>query len=240
MPSFVKYQDILPDPNNLYGNAGQPDSGNSGPGYASVDFRSIQPHSKHRTHSGAFTSVGIQAQHWELDIGYNPLTRDEFDTINSFLLTRRNGQIPFYVQMPQYLAAKDATFAAYVSGTTPDSENTAEIAGISDLLIRLESGAGSPSPGDTFNIDDPNDSTHTKLYKITKTETSTDYLVGNSITTEQRLIHFAPPLTKSWTAGRVNLIFHQPLMRVVLKSNSLEYTLGTDNLYRLSLTLEEV
>ena len=114
MAAFTDYSDILPDPNNLISDAGAPGLGNSGPGYASVKLTSNASIMSDRTNSGSISSRGIAAQYWGISISYNPMTRAQFNIIDSFLLTRRNGLVPFYVSLPQYLAPQDSDFATYV------------------------------------------------------------------------------------------------------------------------------
>ena len=48
MATFTSFSEILPDPNNTIGEAGQP-GGSAGPGFASVKFSSIAPVTTTRT-----------------------------------------------------------------------------------------------------------------------------------------------------------------------------------------------
>ena len=55
MATFTSFSEILPDPNNTIGEAGQP-GGSAGPGFASVKFSSIAPVTTTRTNSGRVIS----------------------------------------------------------------------------------------------------------------------------------------------------------------------------------------
>lgn len=239
MASFIEFSDILPDPNNLISSAGAPDTGSAGPGYLGVKLSSNEKIMSNRTNSGSVSSRGIAAQYWTIDLSYNPMSRDLFDIVASFLLGRRNGLIPFYVSLPQYVAPKDSTFATYVASSTVSTVDSSGLAGISSLRITVPSSSGSPSIGDIFNIYDALDSTHTKAYKVLRVETNADYKIGTTQpTVDQRRIHFTPPLSKSFSSI-VELTFDDPKFRVVLKQDTQEYSLNVDSLYSFSLKLEE-
>ena len=108
----ITYQTILPDPNNPIGSAGQ-NTGTAGPGYASVKLTSKSPIMKTRTNSGRLVGRAIVGHSWEIGLGYNPMTRLEFEPIYNFLLQRRGGLKPFFVSLPQYRVPQDSVFAAY-------------------------------------------------------------------------------------------------------------------------------
>ena len=55
----------------------------------------------------------IVGHSWEIGLGYNPMTRLEFEPIYNFLLQRRGGLKPFFVSLPQYRVPQDSIFAAY-------------------------------------------------------------------------------------------------------------------------------
>ena len=85
MSTFISFQDILPDPNNTIGEAGQV-AGTAGPGFANVSLTSDQKTMKDFTNSGRILARAIAAHRWKIKISYNPLTRDEFDRIYTFLI----------------------------------------------------------------------------------------------------------------------------------------------------------
>jgi len=77
MAVFTSFQDVLPDPNNSIGNAGQA-TGSAGPGFASVKVTSEQPYMSTRTNSGRLLARAQAAHKWKINIKYNPMTRAEF------------------------------------------------------------------------------------------------------------------------------------------------------------------
>ena len=83
--AFSTFQNILPDPNNTIGDAGQV-AGSAGPGFASVKFTSEQPTLRDRTNSGRLLARAIVSHKWKINISYNPMTRAEFEPIYNFWL----------------------------------------------------------------------------------------------------------------------------------------------------------
>ena len=242
MASFSDYLNILPDPNNPIGEAGQALSvaqgGSEGPGYASVKLTSTQPTMTDRTNSGRLVSRALVGHKWDIDIGYNPMTRAQFEPIYSFLLHKRGRLRPFYVSLPQYRQPRDSSFATFVQSATL-TINGAQTAGVDTFEISSATAlSGSPSPGDLFTITDSSDSNHTKAYMVTRVETNADYQQDDRPTTSQYRIHFTPGLQRSTTNGS-QVIFNNPLIRVILSQDIQEYSLGTNNLYQFALKLEE-
>ena len=94
-----------------------------------------------------------------------------------------------------------------------------------------------------FTITDNTDSLHTKAYRVTRVMTTGLYwagLTGNDIPTDtaERGIYFTPNLQRDVLAGKT-IVYHQPKIRVILNKDIQEYSLGTNNLYTFSLSLEE-
>lgn len=249
MPTFTDYTDILPDPNNPIGWAGQATSttssgGAAGPGFASVSLTSYQPAIKDYTNSGRILGRAIASQRWRIKINYNPMTRAEFEPIYTFLLGRRGPLYPFYVSLPQYRTPRDSTFATFSA-----SNSLKPIVGYSAGTPYMSLGNSTasysttthkhPLPGDLFHFTASN-SNHKKAYMVTKVLTSTDYLSGGSQPqTNAPLVYFTPGLAKAVVAGD-NVIFHNPLIKVIMVGDVQEYSLNTQNLYSFSLNLEEV
>ena len=100
-------------------------------------------------------------------------------------------------------------------------------------------GAGTPQPGDIFNIIDTNNSNHLKTYMVTRYETSAshDSDVGE-LTSGVKRLSFNPPLQYEVSNG-AELEFTNPKVRVINTGRSQEYSLNTNNLYKFSLKLEE-
>lgn len=251
MATFTDFTNVLPDPSNRIAYDGSSTASNAGdtfgPGYASVKLNSTQRYLKDITNSGRLLARAIAAHNWKVDISYNPMTREEFDPIYTFLLHRRGPMNPFFVSLPQYAAPKDSTFATWVSSSNVlevDTLGSGVGAGATSMKVDglassySVSTNGTPRPGDLFTINGVN-SNHKKAYMVTRVETPTDYQTTTSLTANQLQIHFTPALQKSVSAGD-DLVFNNPLIRVVLNSDIQEYSLNTNNLYSFSLKLEEV
>lgn len=239
MAVFTSFQDVLPDPNNNIGNAGQA-TGSAGPGFASVKITSEQPYMSTRTNSGRLIARAQAYHTWKINIKYNPMTRAEFEPIYTFLLQRRGPLNPFYVSLPQYRIPQDSNFAAHVA--TENLEATAAHAAGSTIMTLDGSTYNAstdnyPSPGDMFTINGT-DSNHKKAYMVTRIETNADYK-GTQPGANQARIHFVPGLAKA-VANNDDIVFHNPLVKVVRVGNIEAYDLNTDNLYQFSLNLEEV
>jgi len=241
MTDFSDFTNILPDPNNPIGEAGQA-GGTNGPGYASVKLASEHKQMNTRTNSGRLISRELSGHKWNIDISYNPMTRAEFEPVYTFLLQKRGSLKPFFVSLPQYRVPRDSTFATFVASNTFTSA-VAGSAGTTNLLIE-ESGYdkdtnGTAKPGDIFTVTDSSDSNHVKVYQITQVENDDDYLSGSTAPTATQLrVHFIPALQRDLSSGS-NINLHDPKFRVVLKNDVQEYDLNTDNLYSFSLKLEE-
>lgn len=105
---------------------------------------------------------------------------------------------------------------------------------------------GTPLPGDFFTIEDSYDSNHTKLYRVTRVETVSNYQgnnppPSNSETTNNEAIrvHFMPPLRRYVRYSTAQVNFKDPRPRVMLTTDVQDYSLDVDNLYSFSLKLEE-
>jgi hypothetical protein len=250
MATFTEFTNILPDPNNPIGESGQA-GGTAGPGYASVKLASEHKMMNTRTNSGRLISREVSGHKWNISISYNPMTRDEFEPIYSFLLQKRGSLTPFFVSLPQYKAPRDPAFATYVlnSGSTPRTFTMAAAgaAGATNILIAGPSGYnhssdedGRPKPGDLFTIES-SDSNHKKVYQVTRVEASDIYLAGAQISDDDKLrVHFTPALQRAVATGATSKIhFNDPKFRVILKNDVQEYNLNNQNLYSFSLGLEE-
>ena len=239
MAAYTEFQNILPDPNNQIGEGGQT-SGTAGPGFASMQFSSKSPTQVSRTNSGRVITRNVLAHNWEIQVRYNPMTRDEFEPIYAFLLNK--GRLnPFFMHLPNQYATRVSAFNSYVAGNTPTAA-TALNQGAEFMLQAGHSATQTttPKPGDMFTIVDSNDSLHTKAYRVTRVMNNADYHSGlhSQPTTTQRIVYFTPNLHRSVSSG-AGIDYHQPLIRVMLKNDVQQYSLGTNNLYQFSLNLEE-
>lgn len=224
MAAFTDFTNILPDPNNKIGSAGQASAvGSAGAGFASVRLSSIAPIMRTRTNSGRLTSRSAAYHMWNVTITYNPMTREEFDPIYSFLLEKQGSLKPFYVSLPQYLGGATNT-------TTVESKS----AGATSVMAL----STNVSVGDMFNIVGL-DANHQKAYKVTRIETPTDYRTSDGAPPSGRIrLHFTPPLQRNINSG-ATIELANPLVKVISNSDTQEYALNTENLYSFSLQLEE-
>ena len=235
MGAFSSFANRLPDPAYGIDEAGQNanSTANYGPGFASVKFSKEQPTMISRTNSGRVVSRSIVGEQLKIGITYNPLTRAQFEPIYSFLSEKKGRLKPFFVSLPQYADAQDASFSGSI---TIDG---AYAAGKDNFLADHSSLTGTPKRGDTFTITDSANSNHTKLYTVTRVQTNSDYYSGEAQpSSDQYRIYCQPNLVYS-VADNSTLNFVTPLVRVIQSSDVREYSLGTNNLYTFSLNLEE-
>lgn len=222
MPAFSSFSDILPDPTNKIGLAGQVlETGYAGPGFVEVKLSSEEPIL--RTTSYARREFGDIAYHhkWTIDIQYNKLTCSEFYVLNAFLSYRRNTLQPFYVSIPPYNTQ---------SGT---AKATAEnlVRGDETVLI---SGTG-VVVGSIFSFGNSS-----KIYKVTRVETNSEYNTQDTQPgASQERLHVTPALQRD-TPITTSLLFNSPKFLVIQPDGLLEYTIDESNLYSISLRLEEV
>lgn len=241
MATFLTFNNRLPDPTFGVSDAGSVDAaGKYGPGFASVSVQNNRPVQTSRTISGRGIQVSTGAQFWEITINYHPMTRDDFDTVASFLDAHQGKLNPFYVVLPQYSKPKNSTFATFatnniirVRGAHSAGDSTIEI----DAAVNFQ---GSSRPGDFFTITDTADSAHQKVYKVVRVETNALYQAGQTQPTlAQNRIHITPPLVRTVSDNSV-INWISPAFRVIQKTDVLEYQLNTDNLYQFQLQLEEI
>jgi len=234
MSNFSAFANRLPDP--AYKITEQGDnhsSGTAGPGFASVKFSSEQPVSISRTNSGRVISRAIVGHRWKINISYNPMTREEFEPVYSFLLEKRGRLKPFFISLPQYNSPRTST-----SGTI--SVDGGITAGASNFKVDgFGSVTGGLRPGDMFNFNSSN-SNHKKAYQITRVLTNSDYLTGGTQpATDERIYYVTPPIEKAVEDNATIDYGSDTLIRVVQTADVQEYNLGTNNLYEFSLSLEE-
>ena len=231
--AFNSFANRLPDPNYKITEAGENSSGGlAGPGFKTVKFESQQPTSFTRTNSGRVITRAIVGHNWKINITYNPMTRDQFEPVYSFLLEKRGRLKPFFVALPQYSSSRTTT-----SGTI--SVDGAASAGATNIKVDgFGSVTGGLRPGDMFTITDSNNSNHKKIYQITRVADTTNRLTTDTIATDERRYYITPPLEKD-VSNNSTLVYSEPLVRVVQTADIQEYSLGTNNLYSFALNLEE-
>ena len=74
---------------------------------------------------------------------------------------------------------------------------------------------------------------------ITRVETNTDYSTDPRPTTNELKISFTPPLQRSVQSSTTTVDFTDVKFRVINKNKDIGYSLDVNNLYKLSLSLEE-
>ncbi len=243
----MAFTNTLPDPNNPITPAGASTGTGpvDGPGYSSVSLKSVLPSMTTRTNSGKAIVRNIAGHKWDISLSYNPLTRAEFEPLHAFLLQKKGATSHFFVSLPQYLAPQDSAFNTFV--TSYNFAPTADVAAGADRFDITNSNytyttgdidQGQALVGDIFSITDTNDTNHKKVYMITRVETNTDQSTGAVATTNLR-IHFTPPLQKSVKSTTSTIKFKDVQFRVINKNNDIGYSLDVNNLYKLSLSLEE-
>jgi len=242
MATFTSFLDILPDPSNPIGVAGQSlatnSGGTAGPGFASVTFSSEAPIQISRTNSGRVLTRSIAGHRWNIGIKYNPMTRDQFEPVYSFLLEKSGKLNPFYIQLPQQTNSRNAAFNS-AGGTITTATTGSAGAGYILQAGHSTTQTTEPQPGDMFTISDTNDSLHTKAYRVTRVMNNGTYnsAIHSQPTTAQRIIYFTPHLQRAVSSGAT--CDYTPLIRVILKDDVQSYSLGTNNLFEFSLNLEE-
>ena len=245
MATFTSFLDILPDPNNPIGTGGQAlatgSGGAEGPGFASITFSSQSPTQVSRSNSGRVVTRTMAGHRWDIQIKYNPLTRDQFEPVYSFLLEKNTRLNPFYIQLPNQYTSRNSAFATYSTSNSP----TAAAVNNPGVGFMLQAGHSTtettqPQPGDIFTISDPNDSLHTKAYRVTRVMSNGTYndALHSQPTTAQRIVYFTPNLQRTVSSG-ATIDYYQPLIRVIQKSDVQSYSLSTNNLYQFNLSLEE-
>lgn len=221
MPSFTNFTDILPDPSNKIGLAGQADvAGIAGPGFATVKLSSVELMMKSRVNSQRVTGFSASHHKWEIDINYNPMTCDIFHVVYVFLMQQKSSLLPFYVSLPQY--ANQSISNKTTSGNKLKGDN---------ILLLTDTGV---TPGTIFTILNED-----KIYKITRVETENDYYeFAGSPGAGQERIHITPALQKDMDGG-TNITFTDLKFWVVQQGDVIEYALNKNNLFSFSIKLEE-
>lgn len=209
-------QNTLPDPNNRINDAGGDSSGSYGPGFSAVTVTSQQPIVMNRANSGlTFKSIN-KYQKFMVDIKYNSLTKAQFNIVYAFLLQRQASLEAFFVELPQYgntsAGTKNITADADAGSVELTLNNTTDV-NVADMLY----------------INDPQDDTHVKTYKVTKVNSST-------------VITVTPPIQRKIDvslSGTEQAVFGTPKMRVCVPGSDIQYSVNAKGLYSFSVKLEE-
>jgi hypothetical protein len=223
MVGFTSFSDILPDPVNTMGQAGQSDPAAVAGGFASIRLRSVDSLNSITTNSGRRTTTPASYHKWTIDINYSPMTREAFQPIYTFLTFRKTIMKPFYIDLPNYNTQVNTDTTMFYD--TPKGEPYAIVA----------TTVGGTQPPQIFNI-----GLETKIYMVTRAETNSNFMdaypqpgVGHE------RYHITPSLANDVASGTA-LNFSDPMFYVQQLGNIAEYSLGANNLYSFSLKLEEV
>lgn len=239
MATFKAFSNILPDPANPITDAGDTSAaGTPGPGFSALGMKSITDSQMSRTNSGRGVGRDTGKQYYEFTISYNPMFRDQFDPINTFLEGRNPRKDAFYVILPQLAKPKDATYNGLTTTVIPKAYDPGE----SVITVKNTAGVivGKLRPGDVFNINDTDDYNHQKIYKVSAVETTAYYQEGTAaVGLDELRLHISPPLQREVSAN-AKLVLVNPKFRVVSTSDVSEYQLSTDGLYSFSLNVEEM
>tara|TARA_B100001059_G_C17784741_1_gene556381 strand:- start:151 stop:957 length:807 start_codon:yes stop_codon:yes gene_type:complete len=266
MPTYT-LSNRLPDPDFQIGywgaGGGTTSTSDPGPGFASVKLTSDQKVMVSRTNSQRVLAKSQAGQKWNIDIGYHPMTQDEFRPIDSFLQSKQGALTPFFVALPQYNNPKNQKWKDALTGVSgitgmngqdgsPYVFSIQESHAAGETSIHIGSDNWTPTkmggteevslprPGEMVTIADSSDTNHTKAYMITHVETNTTYISTDSRPSSNARLRLgvSPPLVKDVSTNGI-LTFLTPLFKVVLPKAVRSYSLNTNNLYKFSLKLEE-
>ena len=187
-----------------------------------------------------------------------PVQRSELVKGKEYKITNTGSNASSYWQAAGAVTGSlNEVFIAKGTAPTTGGGRAAETykdAGKDNLQITFQNYAvathGVPKPGDFFTVSDNGDTLHTKLYKVTRVETPSDYEVAlvdpnsnsnpsyTTSSSEAIRIHFTPGLQRKLYVD-ASLNFYDPKPRVFLSDDVQEYSLNNENLYSFSLKLEE-
>lgn len=247
--SNFRYLDILPTPNVSIDQSGFgsdiPEIGQSyGQPYSSIDLSQSFEDTSEKTLSGKYISKRVSYPKWAVNIKYNPMTKASFMPVYAFILQSGGSLKPFWVQLPQYINPKNSLFATFaanpsniietINNVTAGARSMEIVAGawgLDDYSV-----SGLPSPGDMFNIQDLDNSLHTKAYMITSVETANNNITPPTPGTIR--IHFSPGLQRNVNFF-VPVKFSSPAIKMKLARDIVEYKLDSEDLYEFNLSLIE-
>lgn len=252
----MAFQNILPDPFNAITPHGEVTNSGSNAafnpvtavGYATIQVGSNQKIMKDRTNSGIVVTRATAYHMFTASIAYNPMPKSFHDILYSFLMDKQASLRPFYVSLPQ-----NTTFSGAAEASSKHSIKYAQVAGARQLLLEDSGGEDNitVTVGDMFNVVDSNGlavNSHTKAYQVTRVEEHG--AISSSLTSTtagattpnsgqlQKRITFTPSLQKSVTTSEFVEV-GKPKLFVLQTGNVQTYSLNADNLYSLSVKVEE-
>jgi hypothetical protein len=237
----ITFTDRLPDPTWTIhtSGAGHASSYTAGPGFKTIKLSSNSPVQVSRTNSGRVITRQVAGHKWSMDITYNPMTREEFEPVYSFLLQRKGRLNPFYIVLPNQSSSRNTAFNTHLNTNTILVDGALN-AGVEVMKQNVHSTtpATQPQPGDMFTITDSLDSLHTKAYRVTRVTNASNFLAGSEPAAAERYVYFTPNLQRN-TKDDAIINYTNPQIRVILKKDVQEFSLGTNNLYTFGLQVEE-
>jgi len=235
------FQNVLPNPFYDITEGGIPGTGGVlGPGYRAISMSEDKETTSSVSIAGKLLSRSNSYARWMINLSYNPLETADFNTVYNFLMQRRGSKIPFYVQLPQYSQSRNTAFTAEVAAEGNPLVQGAFSAGSHSILIDgipdwASTWAAIPWFGDLFTINSI-DSLHTKAYQVSFVETPETY--KTAVPSGAVRVHFSPGLHRS-VENNAEVIFTQPLIRVVQANDITQFKLDTEGLRTLSVSLKE-
>ena len=184
-------------------------------GFKTIQLNSKQPKQTFRSRSGRVITGHTAAHMWEVKASYNELTKDQFTTIYAFLMARQADRRPFYIRLPQQSQSLRTNYLTE-SGVNA-GQNKISHSALAETAI----------PGDFFNIQDTENPRHLKTYMY----------VGQDAQTSQFLV--SPSFQYYVNASTATINFSDVKVRVYLKGSDISYSVDQNNLYKLSLSLDE-
>jgi len=200
-----------------------------GPGFISVDLTSNSPTMSNTAMSGKIHTRQVAGQKWAFSIRYPEVTKSQFQNVYLQLLKLRGRLNEIKVVLPQYREPQNGSLhsSAGTNGNALIQVATSGTAGVSTISTKNWNSASFSGnelvAGDVVAFQD-----NKKVHIIT----------SMSDTGSFRQLTLFPPLTKTVAANKYLYTYEVPFY-VTLKNDIQEYALGINNLYSISLDLEE-
>ena len=225
---------ILPAPGTLINSAGILDpNGMPAPGFSGLNIRMNQSSDVQRSRSNRGLVISGSEYFWSFQINYHPMTVEEYEAIECFLLANNTRVNPFYVTLPNYSAPKPAGYNSF-QNSTPVTVFGAHYAG--DTQIIVNSSNTTLIPGCFINLNG-SDALHKSVYKVARVETPTSFS-GTAVPSGKLRLSIFPPLQRD-TVGTVTVQFTKPTFRVIQKSE-LNPEFDQNNTVSFGLSVEEI
>ena len=232
----MSFSNILPAPGTLINAAGIADNidGSPAPGFSGLNIRFNNTVGKFRSRSNRGLTIGESDNFWSFNISYNPMTIDQFSSLESFILGHNTSGVPFYVTLPNFATPKPQAFLDSLGGGDL-SAVAGSLAG--DKTITITSANTTLLPGCFINLIDSGDALHKSTYKVTRVETPALF-VGSAVAAGKLRLSITPPLQRSFV-GTVTAKFINPQFRVI-QTSEIEVEYDRNNTVSFSMSCEEI